>query len=133
MTSSLNPTAITFLAKWEDKPVAFSSCLPMPSGTIKNAYREHRTVVLPDYQGLGIGVRLSDWVGKKLVDSGKRYFSKTSHPRMGGYRSNSILWKPTSKNKVTRKDINKKNYNGISDTYRINKFSYSHEYVGMKG
>jgi hypothetical protein len=133
MTSSLNSTAITFLAKWENTPVAFASCLPMPSGTLKNAYREHRTVVLPDYQGLGIGVRLSDWVGQKLVDDGKRYFSKTSHPRMGEYRNKSKLWKPTSKNMIKRNDFSPKNYNGLLDTYRANKFSYSHEYIGTKG
>jgi hypothetical protein len=130
MTSCINNSSEMFIIKWDNNPIGFTSCIAMPSGTLKNAWREHRTVVLPDYQGLGIGVRISDWLAERCRKMGRRYFSKTSHPRMGEYRNNSSKWRKTSKNNMIRRDRNKKNYNGISNTFRINKFSYSHEYMG---
>ena len=133
MTSEINIASEMFIATWEDVPIGFTSCISMPSGTLKNAWREHRTVVLPDYQGLGIGVRLSDWMGERCKYLGRRYFSKTSHPRMGQYRDNSLLWKPTSKNHLKRSDLKSsrnKNYNEMNRTLRVNKWSYSHEYIG---
>jgi ABC-type transport system involved in cytochrome c biogenesis ATPase subunit/GNAT superfamily N-acetyltransferase len=133
MTAQVNATAEMYLATWDGKPVAFAACIAMPSGTLKNAWRGHRTVVLPDYQGLGIGVRLSDWMGARCLHLGRRYFSKTAHPRMGTYRDNSPLWKPTNKNHKARSDIKSsknKNYNEMNRTLRANKWCYSHEYIG---
>lgn len=134
LTSEINISSEMFLASWDNIPVGFASCIAMPSGTLKNAWRGHRTVVLPDYQGLGIGVRLSDWMGERAISLGRRYFSKTAHPSMGLYRDNSKLWKPTSKNHHSRNDIHgrNKNYHEMNKTLRTNKWCYSHEYIGAK-
>ena len=117
-----------------DRPVAFSSIMAFPSGSFKNGWREHRTVVIPQYQGLGLGVRMSDWtahyVSAILLDGQGRYFSKTVHPRMGEYREHSPLWKPTSKNRVARTAKEAENvHKGYSLKPRL---SYSHEYIGHK-
>lgn len=125
MSADMNEAGETFLACWEGKPVAFTSALPMPHGSIKSAWREHRTVVLPDFQGLGIGVRLGDWMGERRKKMGCRYYSRTSHPRMGAYRENSKLWKPTSNN---RKAQTEGNDFQNRDTLRV---CYSHEYQGL--
>ena len=61
-------------------------------------YREHRTVILPSFQGLGIGSRVSDAIGEYLALHGFRLQSKTAHPKYGGYRNKSPLWKATKKN-----------------------------------
>lgn len=127
LTDSLNKSGKHWLCLWESVPVGFTSVMSMPSGTIKNAYRGHRTVVLPDYQGLGIGMALSDGIGHLHVSEGKRYFSKTTHPKMGNYRNNSRLWRPTSKNMKAR------NPKGVNKNIRWmprKVFSYSHEYIG---
>jgi len=57
--------------------------------------RAHRTVVLPCYQGLGIGSRLSDAAGEINKRQGRKYLGQTVHPRFGAYRDKSPLWKPT--------------------------------------
>ena len=103
----------------------------MPNGYIKNAFRGHRTVIFPDYQGLGLGTRLSDAIGQMYIDNGKRYYSRTAHPRMGIYREKSALWKGTSKNRRLRTDVNHKNvYKGhYADNKRI---CWSHEYIGKE-
>jgi GNAT superfamily N-acetyltransferase len=125
LTENINKSARCWVCFWGSKTVGFASSISYPSGTVKNAFREHRTVVLPDFQGLGIGVRLSDAVAQMHIDEGKRYFSKTVHPRMGEYRNASPLWKPTSKNMITRKDGN------TPARWQLRKgLSFSHEYVG---
>ena len=135
LTGDMNHSAQCHAAYWGDIIVGFCSVLAFPSGTVKNAFREHRTVVLPDYQGLGIGVRLSDVVARNYVANGCRFFSKTAHPRMGEYRERSLNWKGTSKNKRNRKDYNtrhpyqKKTEEAAYSHLHANRTCYSHEYI----
>lgn len=96
LADGLNGAAMVMLGVVNETLVAFSAALPFPNGNLRNAWREHRTVVLPDFQGLGIGMRMSDWVGQHMVDAGRRYFSRTAHPRMGAYRDASPLWRATN-------------------------------------
>lgn len=115
--------------------VGFVSCLPFPSGSLKRAWREHRTVVLPDFQGLGIGPRISDAVGELHRNERKRYFSRTCHPRFGAYRDKrNSGWMRTSQNKYAREQAQDKGTHTGAE--RINSFggdnrlAFSHEYIG---
>jgi|DEB0MinimDraft_10_1074344.scaffolds.fasta_scaffold00059_38 GNAT superfamily N-acetyltransferase len=81
-----------FIGTINNKPVAFSSYIHFPHPNIKNCKREHRTVVLPDYQGLGLGNRISDFVANFCKEKGYRYMSTTSQPSMIYYRNKSKLW-----------------------------------------
>lgn len=132
LSGSLLSAARCFVALWGEQPIGFASAIAMPNGYVKNAWREHRTVILPDFQGLGLGVRLSDYVATVHTAEGKRYFSRTAHPRMGEYRNRSPLWRPTSKNRVARKDYDKPGRQGSFRAYFVNtsRVCYSHEYVG---
>lgn len=133
LTGEINKASRCYVAVWENQLVGFSSVIRYPSGTVKNAWRAHRTVILPDFQGLGIGVRFSDAIAKMYVDDGCRYFGRTANPRLGEHRQRSPHWKPTSKNKVHRKDIAKKGdkywKHWKGDGVRV---CYSHEYIGDK-
>ncbi len=132
LDGNINKAARCWIAAWNGTPVGFAAALPFPSGTVKNAWRGHRTVVLPDYQGLGLGVRISDAVAMMFVGQGYRYFSKTAHPRMGEYRNKSPLWKPTSKNGINRQDY-KTRISRIEGSYQLrhaDRLCYSHEFIG---
>lgn len=134
LSHDINKSARCFLATWEGKPVAFSASLAFPNRNFANAWRGHRTVVLPDFQGLGIGVRLSDFVAADFVSRGCRYFSKTAHPRMGEYRNRSALWKPTTKNGRARKDYSEE-WGGKEAKHLMRhreRLCYSHEFIGVK-
>lgn len=115
--------------------VGFSSSLSLPSGTLKNAFREHRTVVLPDFQGMGIGPKLSDIIAQIHIDEGKRYYSRTAHIRFGKYRNNSPLWRATCQNRKLRDDVSRGKMTGPRfnnwdvDDERI---CFSHEYIGER-
>jgi hypothetical protein len=58
-------------------------------------WAEHRTVCLPDFQGVGIGNALSDFVAAMYSATGKPYRSVTSHPAMIYRRAKSLIWHMT--------------------------------------
>lgn len=132
LTADISPFARCWIAVIDGNPVAFESAITYPSGTVLNAYREHRLVTHPDYQGLGIGVRFSDFVAAGFVREGKRFFGKTAHPRLGEWRERSLDWKPTSKNKKYRKDVAPTDRVERFATWTLNpnRLTYSHEFVG---
>lgn len=91
LDTNLNPTAQCFVAFWKDTPVAFASFIHMP-GVAKNLKREHRTVCLPDFQGVGIGNALSAFIASICKAVGFRYRSVTTNPGMIAARNKSTLW-----------------------------------------
>jgi hypothetical protein len=105
--------------------VGFSSSLPQPSGFFRNGYREHRTVILPDFQGIGLGPKISDAVAQIHLNAGKRFFSRTAHPRFGGYRERSPLWRGTSHN-GKRHVKGETGRMGLGDGRK----AFAHEYIG---
>jgi GNAT superfamily N-acetyltransferase len=132
LTGGLNKSSRCFMACWNDAPVGFYAVLPMPCGSIKNAWRGHRLVVISDYQGLGIGNRLSEWVAELLTSEGKRFFAKTANVKLGRYRDKSDRWRGTSKNGRVRKATELSgNYNNLINKDLLEKrVCFSHEYVG---
>ena len=59
--------------------------------------RGHRVVVLPDFQGVGLGNRLSEFVAQLYHEKGFRYVTTTSHPAMIHHRAKSKKWRMTQK------------------------------------
>jgi hypothetical protein len=74
------------------RPAAFTAVIHRPDSS-GGYWAEHRTVCLPDFQGIGIGNALSEFVAAMFVATGKRYCSRTSHPAMIRHRARSNLWK----------------------------------------
>jgi GNAT superfamily N-acetyltransferase len=131
LSGDLSNASRCYVGVLDGKVVGFSATMTMPNGNIKNAWRGHRTVILPDYQGMGLGVRFSDAIGQIHLEQGHRYYSRTAHIRMGYYREQSTLWIPTSKNRKLRKDITHENIfnNHYADNKRV---CFSHEYIGKQ-
>ena len=117
------------LFTWDDKPVAICVYKPQPTGAVPNGYALARTVVLPDFQGMGIGVSISNFVSSLLVNMGKRVYTKTISPALGEYRSNSENYRPTAQNGKVRK-FNGKGLNAMDSKNRLSRASYCHEYIG---
>lgn len=125
LNNSLNKSTKCFLVTYDDTPVAFTAVLALPHGRIKNAWRESRTVVLPDYQGLGIGVILSDYIGSLIVAQSGSYYSRTTHPAMISYRTKSPKWKVTYKGKASHLgDTSTKKDSWKHDTRECVSFKY---------
>jgi GNAT superfamily N-acetyltransferase len=126
LSSDIMKSSKIFLCFWDDILLGIVATCPLPSGTVKKAWREHRLVVLPDYQGLGIGMRLSDAVAEMYIDNGKRYFAKTSHFKIGNYRNKVECWRPTSSN-----EKNTSSKHGTLKGWKTSdgRMCFSHEYV----
>lgn len=90
LSGALHPAAVCFLALWRQQPVAFSAWLPHPAP--HPCKREHRTVTLPDYQGIGIGHALSTFVAALWKGLGYRAVSTTTHPAVIHSRRRSPFW-----------------------------------------
>jgi ABC-type phosphate/phosphonate transport system ATPase subunit len=97
LNTSLNTSAVCFCAFLDGVPVAFTGVLHFPHPTRKNTKREHRTVCLPDYQGVGIGNAMSAYIGSVCKGLDYSYLSQTSHPAMMRYRAKSYNWKMIAK------------------------------------
>ena len=134
LSSKFNKAATCYVAQIEGKYVGMASFLAFPNGALKDAWRGHRTIVLPEFQGMGIGNALSEAIANHITKNGARFFSKTSHPSMGLHREKSTLWKPTSKNKKARLDY-KASRQTKEDGHKMlhsKRVCYSHEFVGNK-
>jgi energy-coupling factor transporter ATP-binding protein EcfA2 len=103
LSHDLAPSAVCFLATWRERPVAFSAWLPFVQRG-PPARREHRTVTLPDYQGIGIGFALSSFCASLWKALGYRALSTTTHPAFVAARCRSTDWRLTRKPSFTRRD-----------------------------
>ena len=92
LSDALNKSAVCFLASWWNRPVCFSAWLPFVGAGFPGR-REHRTVTLPDYQGMGIGNAVSDCIASMWRALGYRPTSTTTHPAMIAARQRSSNWK----------------------------------------
>src|SRR5262249_47299951 len=129
LTARLHRAARCWVATWHDVPLAFISCMPLVGR--RGVWREHRTVVLPDYQGVGIGNALSEWLGGCLKSWGIRFTSVTSHPAMIRHRSNNLKWRikrfghlKAHERRVLRR------IGMLADTSSTSRLTASFEYVG---
>lgn len=127
LDANCSKSAHCFVGFINDVPVAFAAALPFPHPTLKNMWRGHRTVVLPDYQGIGLGNTISEFLGEHYLSMGKRYSSVTSHPAMVAHRVRSPKWIMTRK--PGRVPINGKSGQLKSSSNRI---TASFEYIGEK-
>lgn len=129
MTSDLNKAAQCFVFTWNNQLVAFYAILPFPNGSIKKGVRGHRLVVLPDFQGLGIGSSVSEFIGGIYKSIGYTLYCKTINPRLGEYRSKTpSKWKVSSTNGKERSEREvSKEYNIMGGLTRP---SYCHSYIG---
>lgn len=94
LSETLSVGSSCYLGTVEGEPAAFTAVVSFPHAQ-RPGWREHRTVCLPDFQGVGIGNAMSEFIASLYVCTGKPYRSVTSHPAMIAHRHKSPLWKTT--------------------------------------
>lgn len=128
LNTDLSRSAQCFVGFWNDTPVAFSSWLHFPHPKAKNMKREHRTVTLPDYQGVGIGNALSEFCASVVKANGFRALSVTGNPAMIRHRLSSPLWKMNRPSGLSSKSG--KRAIGLKKTVAFNRYTAGFEYTG---
>ncbi|MCC6580069.1 MAG: GNAT family N-acetyltransferase [Phycisphaeraceae bacterium] len=79
LSGNLNPVARCYAACWNNRPIGFCATIPMFGKTGRRIV--HRLVVLPDYQGLGVGAALLEAVAAREAKSSVVSIV-TSHPAL---------------------------------------------------
>lgn len=115
-----------YVCYWGDILVAMCAVLPVPSGNLKHGFRPTRTVVLPDYQNLGIGTRFSEFIGDYYLSQGYKFYYRSSHLRLRDFWENSPYWVATSHN-GKKGDLNS---NFSNKNYKNERICGSYEYMG---
>jgi ABC-type ATPase involved in cell division len=96
LDTSLNAAALCFVGFIDDQPAVFAAVLAFPH-PVRPGWRGHRTVCLPDFQGVGIGNAASNYVASLFRATDKPYRSTTGSPSMIFYRAKSSEWKMTKR------------------------------------
>jgi GNAT superfamily N-acetyltransferase len=94
LNGRLAPGARCYLATWEGEPVTFCATLPVIG---KRGHRRFtRIVTLPDYQGMGIGMRVVEAVASLHRADGFRINVTSSHPALIRHCARSDAWRTVS-------------------------------------
>ena len=127
LSEDLNPAAWCYIVLWNDKPIAFVAILPFPGVGDAKTRRISRIVVLPDYQGLGIGKKIVDYFSALYAKVDSQMYIRTINPALGISLTKDIKnWQPTLSNLKA---------NFAADTSGrelLNRPSYSFKYIGEK-
>ncbi len=115
LSSTLSKTARCFIGTIDGTPATFTAVVNFPHPTA-SAWREHRTVCLPDFQGVGLGNAMSEFVASVFAGTGRNYISTTGNPAMIRHRARSKKWTmhrkpglasaPSLKHRKDPKDLN---------------------------
>ena len=128
LTESVNKSCKFFLFEWDNKPVGICAVINQPRKGCPNGFAISRIVVLPDFQGLGLGVKICEFCASIFKNSGGKVYIKTVNPALGEYMNNSNNWRSTSMNgKIRHKSSSKSD---TSAKNRLERASYCQEYIG---
>lgn len=130
LSHTLNRAAICFEASVSGQPAGFTAVLHYPHVN-GGWWREHRTVCLPDYQGVGIGNALSEYVASLFSATNKQYRSTTSHPAMIRHRLRSLDWLCTrTPSLMSPSGNNEPEGRTFTRTHAVSRLTASFLYVG---
>ena len=127
LSGGLNPAARCYMALWNGEPVSFVAVLPLMG---KRGHRRiSRIVTLPDYQGVGIGMRVAEAVAELYRRKGLRMSVTGSHPSLIAHCRRSPLWRAVRLVKAASKSSSRR-----CPTYRgaAGRAVVSFEFVGSR-
>lgn len=130
MTQEINKSATAYTLYLDNTIIACCFILALPNGYLKNAWRVHRLVVNPDYQGLGIGTKFLETICQLYKYWDATIYIRTSHIKLYNYFKNHPLeWEETKRNGVNCaidiEQVDKK----FGGRFK-NNIAYSYKYIG---
>lgn len=127
LSHSHNNASDVYVCTINDQIAGFISTLHFPHPVVKNMRKIHRLVIKPDYQGIGLGGRLIDFVSDIYKQDNKRVTIVTSAPSLIFSLKGSAKWVCTRKGRSAK--------NGKSSTMKgsssNNRITVSFEYIGI--
>jgi GNAT superfamily N-acetyltransferase len=125
LSHDLHRSAACFAGFVDGSIATFTAVLYFPHAT-RPGWREHRTVCLPDFQGVGLGSAMSEFVAGMYRATGQPYYSTTSHPALIRHRCKSPLWRVTR----TPRTSTQPHGNHLAQAGSLGRMTAGFEYVG---
>lgn len=97
LSADLHRSARCFALYVDGRPVAFNGALHRPHPKVDDIMGSSRTVVLPDWQGLGLGMIIGDTLGAAYKGIGKRFHRYPAHPAFIRAHDRSPRWRLVKK------------------------------------
>ncbi len=118
-------------AYFKKKLVAYSSYAKFPHPSAKNMFLGARLVVLPDYQGLGIGKTLENFIARELKSEGCRIRNRTAHPVAQKIYEHDSNWLLVDKGRTIPGKKNKSTISRAKYQYKgLLRVTRAYEYIG---
>ena len=102
LTGDIMPNANCFVAYHEQRPVAFAAYTHLVNRYLKKTKKGHRGVVLPDYQGVGIGNIFIEYIASCLKALGFDFIGRNASPIVMQHRAKSTKWKMMGKPGISK-------------------------------
>ena len=128
LSAEHNNSAHRYIAEINNEVVAWCSVLHFPHPKVKNMKKIHRIVVLPDYQGLGIGNIFLNEIARMYKEQKMRTTITTSTPVFISSLNNSKKWLMTRKPSRVKGGIVESTT--ISRKVSDDRLTASFEYIG---
>jgi GNAT superfamily N-acetyltransferase len=129
LAGSLPPTAGCYTAVYKDKPITFIAVIQVRMRS--RYYRVSRLVVLPDYQGIGVGKRLLNFIAELYTSQTKiPFYILTSNPQI--IRGNMANWQLTRFGHACKGNKNTKINNDIRASLSRKRLTVSMQYNPSK-
>jgi GNAT superfamily N-acetyltransferase len=126
LNGSLPSTARCYTAVYQDRLIAFIAVVHIHMRA--RYYRVSRLVVLPDYQGIGVGKRLLNFIAELYTSQTKTPFCiLTSNPQI--IRGSMENWKITRYGHASKGKENTRINNEIRSSLSRNRITVSLQYV----
>lgn len=130
LSHSFNKAARVFIATCNGALCGFCAVLPFLHPFKRNTWKGHRTVVFPDFQGVGIGSAFTDTIAQMFADEGKTYISTTSNPAMIFARAHSPKWRTTRIGRAGRGSVDGHIHNKtVKGSTSANRITVSFEFI----
>lgn len=128
LTEEINKSCKCFIFRWNSQIVGFVGILNTPRKGCPNAVAISRLVVLPDYQGMGIGKQIAKTISAILKNEGYLIYIKTVNDALGkSFENDTYNWRPTAYNGKIRKNSE---YETGKYNNRLVRKSYCYAYEG---
>ena len=128
LTENVNKSCKFLLFTWNDNPIGIVAMINQPRKGCPNGFAISRVVILPDFQGMGLGTKICEFSASLFVAQGGKVYIKTINPALGVYHNNSDIWRGTSMNGKIRRSSSQNSDSSAKN--RLQRASYCHEYVG---
>jgi ABC-type lipoprotein export system ATPase subunit/GNAT superfamily N-acetyltransferase len=125
LTENLQKSAEMFLLELNGQYIGFFGILPFPGVGDEKTRRLSRMVILPDFQGLGIGTKVFNYLCSLYWSEGHKMYVRTVSPGLGKFMEKNDNWEATTSNgKIPPPDT--------SGRKIMQRPGYSYKYIGKK-